>query len=112
NPKPPADRTELEARYEGLHLGVAGPEAAGFMGKAGAALTGYSTVVVKRKPTDAAGAVAAGETDRYWASADGTSAVRIVFGADGRARLVELLTITPMGPPPPPPPEPVVPPAP
>lgn len=112
NPKPAADRPELEARYEGLRLGVAGPEAAGYMGKAGAALAGYSTTVVRRKPADAAGTLAAGETDRYWVSGDGTSAVRVVFAGDGKARLVELLTITPMAPPPPPPPEPVVPPAP
>jgi hypothetical protein len=112
SPKPAADRAELEARYEGLRPGVAGPEAAGYMGSAGAGLAGYSTTVVRRKPADAAGAVAAGEADRYWVSGDGTSAVRVVFGADGKARLVELLTITPTGPPPAPPPEPVVPPAP
>lgn len=106
NPKPATDRTELAARYEGLPLGVAGTEAAGYMGKPGAALAGYSTTPVRRKPADGDGAVAAGETDRYWAADDGTSAVRVVFGANGRARLVELLTITPMGPPPVPPPPP------
>lgn len=109
NPKPPADRAELEARYEGLRTGLTGPEAAGYMGRPGAALAGYSTTPVRRKPADGDGAVAAGETDRYWAAGDGTSAVRVVFGADGKARVVELLSITPMGPPPVPPPPPEAP---
>ena len=44
------------------------------MGEAGGALAGYSTTVVRRKPADGPGAVAAGETDRYWAARDSTSA--------------------------------------
>lgn len=108
-PTPAKDRTELEARYDALRPGATGSEVEAAMGARGAALAGYSTAVVRQKPDGADGAVAAGEADRYWAGGDGASAVRVVFGADGRARLLQLLTITP---PPPTPPPPVEPPAP
>jgi hypothetical protein len=41
---------------------------------------------------------AAGEFDKNWASTDRTCAIRVVFRADGKARLIELLRMTPMGP--------------
>ena len=103
NPSPPKDRADLEARYGAIETGVHEPEVAAFLGKAGAALAGYSTQPVRRKPEGETGVVAAGETSKFWASDDGAGAIHVVFRPDGRARLIELLRITPMGPPPRPP---------
>ena len=72
-----------------------------FIGKTwGGALAGYSTQVMKRKPEGETEMMGAGETKNSWASSDGAGAIRVVFGSDGKARLIELLRITPMGPPP------------
>ncbi len=101
NQSPPKDRTELEARYELIETGVSEPEVSAFIGKTwGGALAGYSTQVVKRKPERESATMGTGESDNSWASVDGEYAIRVVFRADGKARLIELLRITPMGPPP------------
>src|SRR5262245_54720387 len=63
NASPPKDQAELESRYERLQAGIAEPEIAAFMGKAGAEVAGYSTSVVKRKP-ESGSEMAAGETDK------------------------------------------------
>ncbi|MFO0796295.1 MAG: hypothetical protein U0804_02395 [Gemmataceae bacterium] len=114
SPKPANDRAELEARYDRLQPGQNGPQIEAYLGARGAALTGYSTVVVRQNPVGANGAAATGELDRFWLSTDATCAVRVVFGTDSRARVVQFLTITPSGPPsaPPAPPEVAVAPAP
>ena len=98
NQNPPKDQADLEARYERLEVGIPESEITAFMGKAGAAVAGYSTQVVKRKP-EAGGEMAAGDSDKHWASADGKGAIRVVFGTDGRARLIQLLRLRAMGPP-------------
>src|SRR5262245_32281911 len=98
NAAPPKDRAELEARYEMLHTGTPEAEIAAFLGKAGAGIAGYSTSPIKRKPEGGNAMPAAGEFDKNWASADGTCAIRVVFRADGKARLIEILRMTPMGP--------------
>ena len=98
NQSPPKDRADLEARYEALDTGIPEPEITAFMGKSGAALAGYSTQVVKRKPEGGNAMPEAGESDKSWASDDKTGAIRVVFRADGKARMIELLKITPMGP--------------
>ena len=97
NQNPPKDRADLEARYERLEIGIPEPEIAAFMGKAGAEVAGYSTEVVNRKP-QAGGEMAAGESDKHRASADGKGAIRVGFGSDGKARLIQLLRMRAMGP--------------
>jgi hypothetical protein len=97
NQSPPRDQADLEDRYERIELGTPEPEIAAFLGKAGAAVAGYSTQVVKRKP-QAGGEMAAGDSDKHWASADGQGAIRVVFGPDGKARQIQLLRMRAMGP--------------
>src|SRR5438552_3327367 len=80
NASPPKDRAELESRYDALSIGVPESEVAAFMGKNGAAVAGYSTQPVKGKPEGGSVQTAPGESDKYWASADGTSAIQVVFG--------------------------------
>lgn len=97
NPHPPKDTAELESRYARLDVGTPESEIAAFLGKPGAEVAGYSTTVVKSKPP-AGGEMVAGETDKHWASADATGAIRVVFAPDGTARLIQLLRLRAMGP--------------
>jgi hypothetical protein len=97
NASPPKDRAELEARYERLEPGMPEEEIAAFMGKAGAEIAGYSSSVVKRKP-ETGGEAGAGRTAKNWASDDATSAIRVVLDSNGKARQIQLLRMTPMGP--------------
>lgn len=91
------DQAELAARYERIEVGTPEAEIAAFMGKPGAEVAGYATHAIKSKP--ATGDVAGPEgSDKYWASEDWKVAVRVVFRADGTARLIQLLRLTPMGP--------------
>ena len=69
------------------------------MGKNGAQVAGFSTQVLKHKPLGSVETMP-GEPDKYWAADDSTSAIRVVFGADGKAKLIQLLQLTPLGPPP------------
>jgi hypothetical protein len=105
-PQPPTkDWAELEERYGWIEVGMTEPEVAAALGKSGAAIAGYSSAVVARKPKEADGALgmAPGHTSKYWASADGKGAIGVVFRTDGAepvAVSVSLLLLTPMGPPP------------
>lgn len=100
NASPVRDFAEAEARYSRLSTGIGEAEITAFMGKGGFAIAGYSSPSVKRTPEGGEGMVAANESSKYWASVDGTSAVHVIFGADGRSRLIELVRLMPMGPPP------------
>jgi len=97
NQKPPKDQADLEARYERIEIGTPEPEIAAFMGKSGAEVAGYSIQVVKRKPEGGSDMVT-GESGKHWASDDSRGAIRVVFGSDGKARLIQLLRMRPMGP--------------
>lgn len=97
NPSVPKDQAELEARYNAIEAGAPESEIAAFMGKRGAEVAGYSTQMLKRKPEGDVN-MAAGESDKHWASIDGAGAIRVVFRSDGKARVIELLRMTPMGP--------------
>jgi hypothetical protein len=93
---PPRDRAVLERRFEALQTGIPEPEIAAFMGKPGTVLAGYSTHVLQRKPEGEGQIMGPGESEKCWASDDKTDAVRVVFGSDVKARLIELLEIKPM----------------
>ena len=100
NSTTPANRAQLEARYEELEDGMREADIAAFMGKNGAQVAGFSTQVLKHKPQGGSWESTPGQTDKYWASDDSTSAIHVVFGADGKAKLIQLVQLTPMGPPP------------
>jgi hypothetical protein len=95
---PPKDWAELEARYDELDTGMTEQEIAAVMGKAGGALAGYSSQMMKRKPADGSAGMANGESMKGWASDDWKGGVEVVFRSDGKARLIALLRLTPMGP--------------
>ena len=100
NSAPAKDAAELKTRYDALSLGLAEPEIAAFLGKSGALIAGYSSQVLKSKPAVGEAAVVASDSSKFWASEDWAGAIHVVFGSNGRAKLIQLLRITPTGPPP------------
>ena len=98
---PPAkDQAELQTRFEAMWIGMGEKDVAMYLGKEGAQIAGFSTKAIKRKPKGKMPPPGSADAELSWASEDASSAIRIVFGMDGRAKQIQLLELTPMDPPP------------